>query len=153
MRKQPEQNASLPERIVIFDGVCNLCEFSVRFITQRDSEGRFAFTPAQSPLGTKLLRLHGMETPDLNSVVLVKNGRALERSEAALAIASELDGAWKLLGLFSLVPKGFRDFVYDGIARNRYRWFGKKTHCMLPSPALRARFLENEIPDDAPGDA
>jgi len=143
----------MPERVVIFDGICNLCEFSVRFIAERDTEGRFTFTPAQSPLGKKLLQRHGMEKDALNSVVLVKNGRALDRSTAALAIASELDGAWKLLGCFSLIPKSLRDFLYDVIARNRYRWFGKKNHCMVPSATLRARFLENDVPDDASGGA
>ena len=134
--------SSLPERIVIFDGVCNLCEFSVNFIYERDHKGKFTFTPAQSPLGSKLLQHYQINSDTLDTVVLVKNGRTYTRSSAALEIASELDSPWNFLRFFSVIPLPLRDQVYDIIARNRYRWFGKKDSCMIPTPEIKARFLE-----------
>jgi predicted DCC family thiol-disulfide oxidoreductase YuxK len=137
--------ATLPENIVIFDGVCNLCEFSVNFIFERDSAGQFYFTPAQSPLGASLLKRFGINTSRLDTVVLVRDGQAYTRSAAAIEIASKLDKPWNLLTVFQAVPEPLRDMIYDLIAQNRYRLFGKKDACMLPSEALRKRFLE-EIP-------
>jgi len=133
---------TLPERIVIFDGVCNLCEFSVNFIYQRDIHGKFTFTPAQSPLGSKLLEHYRINTGTLDTVVLVKHNRAYTRSTAALEIASELDIPWNSLQLFSLIPQPLRDQIYDFIAGNRYAWFGKKESCMIPTPEIKSRFLE-----------
>ena len=138
--------SSLPERIVIFDGVCNLCEFSVNFIYERDREEKFTFTPAQSPLGQKLLQQYRINTDSLDTVVLVKNDRAYSKSTAALEIASELDIPWNLLQVFLLLPLPVRDLLYDIIARNRYQWFGRKESCMIPTPKLKARFLE-QMPD------
>ena len=138
-------SATLPENIVIFDGVCNLCEFSVNFIFERDSAGQFYFTPAQSPLGASLLRRFGINTSRLDTVVLVRDGLAFTRSAAAIEIASKLDKPWNLLTVFQAVPEPLRDMIYDQIAQNRYQLFGKKEACMLPSEALRKRFLE-EIP-------
>ena len=137
--------ATLPENIVIFDGVCNLCEFSVNFIFERDSAGQFYFTPAQSPLGASLLKRFGINTSRLDTVVLVRDGLAFTRSAAAIEIASKLDKPWNLLTVFQAVPEPLRDMIYDLIAQNRYQIFGKKEACMLPSEALRKRFLE-EIP-------
>ena len=138
-------SATLPENIVIFDGVCNLCEFSVNFIFERDSAGQFYFTPAQSPLGASLLRRFGINTSRLDTVVLVRDGKAYTRSAAAIEIAARLDMPWNLLTVFKAVPESLRDMLYDLIAQNRYQLFGKKEACMLPSEALRKRFLE-EIP-------
>jgi predicted DCC family thiol-disulfide oxidoreductase YuxK len=138
-------SSTLPENIVIFDGVCNLCEFSVNFIFERDSAGQFYFTPAQSPLGASLLRRFGINTSRLDTVVLVRDGQAYTRSAAAIEIASKLDKPWNLLTVFQAVPEPLRDMIYDLIAQNRYQIFGKKEACMLPSEALRKRFLE-EIP-------
>jgi len=137
--------ATLPENIVIFDGVCNLCEFSVNFIFERDSAGQFYFTPAQSPLGASLLKRFGINTSRLDTVVLVRDGKAYTRSAAAIEIAARLDMPWNLLTVFKAVPESLRDMLYDLIAQNRYQLFGKKEACMLPSEALRKRFLE-EIP-------
>lgn len=139
---------TLPKRIVIFDGICNLCEFSVNFIYERDRDGKFTFTPAQSSLGSKLLQDYKLNDETLDTVVLVKNGRAYTRSSAALEIASELDIPWSFLQLFSVIPQFLRDQVYDAIARNRYRWFGKKESCMIPTPEIKARFLEQPPPFD-----
>ena len=138
-------SATLQENIVIFDGVCNLCEFSVNFIFERDSSGQFYFTPAQSPLGASLLRRFGINTSRLDTVVLVRDGQAYTRSAAAIEIAARLDLPWNLLTVFQAVPEPLRDMIYDLIAQNRYQLFGKKEACMLPSEALRKRFLE-EIP-------
>ncbi len=136
---------SLPKRIVIFDGVCNLCEFSVNFIYERDQKGKFTFTPAQSPLGQELLQNYQINTDKLDTVVLVKNNSAYSRSTAALKIAEELDPPWNSLQIFSLLPLAIRDALYDWIARNRYEWFGKKESCMIPTQELKSRFLE-EVP-------
>lgn len=134
--------AALPENIVIFDGVCNLCEFSVNFIFEHDTAGQFSFTPAQSPLGASLLRHFGINTSRLDTVVLVRGERAFIRSAAAIEIASILDTPWNLLAVFKAVPEPLRDMLYDLIAQNRYQLFGKKEECMLPSEELRRRFLE-----------
>lgn len=136
---------SLPARIVIFDGVCNLCEFSVNFIYERDRKGKFTFTPAQSPLGQKLLQKYQINTDKLDTVVLVKHDRVYSRSTAAFKIAEELDPPWNTLQFFSWLPLAIRDYLYDWIARNRYKWFGKKESCMIPTKELKSRFLE-EVP-------
>lgn len=138
-------SATLPENIVIFDGVCNLCEFSVNFIFEHDAAGQFYFTPAQSPLGSSLLKQFGINTERLDTVVLVRSGQAFTRSTAAIEIAARLDLPWNLLTVFQAVPEPLRDMMYDWIAQNRYQLFGKKDACMLPSEALRKRFIE-EIP-------
>lgn len=133
---------ALPENIVIFDGVCNLCEFSVNFIFEHDTVGHFSFTPAQSPPGASLLKHFGINASRLDTVVLVRGDRAFSRSAAAIEIASRLDMPWNLLTLFQVVPEFLRDVIYDLIAQNRYQLFGKKDQCMLPSEGLRRRFLE-----------
>ena len=137
-----EFSTALPENMVIFDGVCNLCEFSVNFIFEHDSAGQFFFTPAQSPLGASLLRRFGINTSRLDTVVLVRGECAFTRSAAALEIASRLDMPWNLLTVFQAVPEPLRDMIYDLIAQKRYQLFGKKEECMVPSDELRRRFLE-----------
>lgn len=128
--------------VVLFDGVCNLCSASVRFVLRRDPAGRFRFASLQSEAGRELLRRHGLDPDDLHSVVLVEDGRAYTRSDAALRIARGLGGGWPLLGALRAVPRPVRDRVYGLVAANRYRWFGKQDSCMLPTPELRERFLE-----------
>jgi len=127
--------------LVLFDGVCNLCTGSVQFLLKRDPEGRFRFASLQSDAGRRLMAEHGIVADTLGSVVLIEDGRAWRESSAALRIARHLPGAWKLLRLFTAVPRPLRDAVYRWIARNRYRWFGKNESCWLPTPELRARFL------------
>jgi predicted DCC family thiol-disulfide oxidoreductase YuxK len=127
--------------IVLFDGVCNLCSGSVQFILQRDPEGTFRFASLQSAAGRSLMTEHGLDPDALSSVVLIEDGRAWQESSAALRIAWHLPGAWKLLRAFAVIPRPLRDAVYRWIARNRYRWFGKKEACWLPTPELRERFL------------
>jgi predicted DCC family thiol-disulfide oxidoreductase YuxK len=137
-----KSSAALPENIVIFDGVCSLCEFSVNFIFEHDTTGHFFFSPAQSPLGASLLKHFGINTSRLDTVVLVRGDRAFTRSAAAIEIASRLDMPWNLLTVFQAVPELLRDVMYDLIAQNRYQLFGKKDECMLPSEELRRRFLQ-----------
>lgn len=127
--------------VVLFDGVCNLCNGSVQFIIRRDPAGRFRFASLQSEAGQALLRRHGLDPEDLFSVILVEDGRVHSRSDAALRIAGGLSGGWRAAGALRVVPRPLRDLVYGLVARNRYRWFGRRDACMIPTPELRARFL------------
>ena len=126
---------------VLFDGVCDLCNASVLFVIDRDPRGHFRFAPLQEAAAQALLRARGAELPPLSSVVLVEGGRVYTRSTAALRIARRLTGGWRLLYVCLLVPRPIRDAVYDWVARNRYRWFGREEACRVPTPALRRRFL------------
>jgi predicted DCC family thiol-disulfide oxidoreductase YuxK len=127
--------------IVIFDGVCNFCDRSVRFVMNRDRRGRFLFASNQSEAGSALLARFGVEPGSVQSVYLVEGDRIWSKSTAALEIARRLPLPWKLSYAWFVVPKFLRDLVYDWIARNRYRWFGKAESCRLPSEAERAKFL------------
>jgi predicted DCC family thiol-disulfide oxidoreductase YuxK len=129
--------------VVLFDGVCNLCDATVQFIIDRDAAGRFRFAPLQSEAAATLLRARGREVPpgDPDSVLLVEGDAVYSHSDAALRIARRLDGAWPVFYAFVAVPRFVRDAVYRFIARNRYRWFGRVEACRMPTPALRARFL------------
>lgn len=127
--------------IVLFDGVCNLCNGSIQFLIKRDRQAHFRFASLQSGTGQKLQADLGMDPQALDSVILVEGDRWYKESDAALRIARNLPGAWKLLTAFRIVPRPLRDAVYWWIARNRYRWFGKAETCWLPTPELRGRFL------------
>jgi predicted DCC family thiol-disulfide oxidoreductase YuxK len=129
--------------VILFDGVCNLCSASVRFIVERDRGAYFKLAALQSDAGRRLLEEHGVSLPpgDPASILLVEDGEVYDRSSAALRIARHLDGVWKLGWAFIVVPRFLRDAVYGFIAKRRYRWFGKKDACMVPTPELRARFL------------
>lgn len=126
---------------ILFDGVCNLCNGSVQFILRRDPQARFRFASLQSEAGRRLVTEQGLDPEVLNSVILIEDGRVYRESTAALRIARHMSGAWKLLRVLVLIPRPIRDAVYRLIARNRYRWFGKSETCWLPTPELRARFL------------
>lgn len=129
------------KRLVLFDGVCNLCNGSVQFIIKRDKHARFQFASLQSDEGQAQLKQLQIPTTSFESIVLIKNGKVFQRSDAALEIARELDGAWKVFYGFKIIPRFLRDFIYNWIARNRYRFFGRQDECMIPTPDLRARFL------------
>jgi len=126
---------------ILFDGVCNLCNRSVRFVVARDPNERFAFAPLQSGKGRELLTRVGLAADALTSIVLVEEDRAFEKSDAVLRILAGLSGLWPLLSLLRVVPRKLRDAVYDWIAANRYRWFGQCAECPLPTPEQRRRFL------------
>jgi predicted DCC family thiol-disulfide oxidoreductase YuxK len=128
------------QSIILFDGVCNLCNSAVQFIIKLDKKNYFSFASLQSLQGQKILSQFNLPVNDLNSFVLIENGKAYTRSTGALRVAKKLDGLWPLLYGFIIIPKIIRDGVYKWIAANRYKWFGKKKECMLP-PAIRARFL------------
>ena len=128
--------------IILFDGVCVLCESSVRFIIKRDKAGLFKFAAAQSDAGRQLQSDLGLDAMASETMILVKNGKTYDKSDAALEIARSLSGPWRLLALFEIIPRCLRDPVYNNIARRRYRWFGKKDTCMIPDDSFRQRFLE-----------
>jgi predicted DCC family thiol-disulfide oxidoreductase YuxK len=139
--------------VVLFDGVCNFCDASVNFIIERDPNAYFKFAPLQSEEGQRLANTYGFasataesdgETSDLipiDSVILVENEKAYTHSTAALKILKRLGAPWSWLYVFLVVPKSLRDWAYKLFARYRYRMFGRKDQCMLPSPEVRARFL------------
>ncbi|MEO6593178.1 MAG: DCC1-like thiol-disulfide oxidoreductase family protein [Planctomycetota bacterium] len=129
--------------LVLFDGDCNLCHGAVQFILQRDAKQRFRFASLQSAAGRAALAATGLVGAVPDSIVLVQGGKARVKSGAALAIARGLRLPWPLVSVFWLVPFPLRDWVYDWVARNRYRWFGKRDECWVPTPALRARFLDS----------
>jgi len=127
--------------IILFDGVCNVCNGSVQFVIKRDKKNNFRFASLQSQEGQKLLARYNLPASDFNSFVLIENERVYIKSEGALKVAKKLSGLWPLLYGFIIVPKFLRDGVYNLIARNRYKWFGKKDSCMIPTPEIRAKFL------------
>jgi predicted DCC family thiol-disulfide oxidoreductase YuxK len=127
--------------VILFDGVCNLCNASVQFVIERDPTANFRFAALQSDFGQEILAKNAVNTEGGDSVILVENGQVYDRSTAALLIAKRLSGGIKLLSVFLIVPKPIRDFFYKIIARNRYRWFGKQETCWLPTKELKARFL------------
>lgn len=128
--------------VVLFDGVCNLCNGSVRFIARRDRPGRIAFAPLGSPAAERVLSGAGFDRAALpDSLVLVRHGRAYTCSGAALRIAGLLRWPWPALTVLLAIPWPLRDWLYRWVARNRYRWFGRREACMMPTPELRSRFL------------
>jgi predicted DCC family thiol-disulfide oxidoreductase YuxK len=128
--------------IILFDGVCNLCNASIDFVLERDPKAHFRFASLQGEAGRALLRLHSIPADDMNSVVLVENNRTYTRSTAALRIARILTFPWPLLSVFLFLPAQVRDLFYDLVAQNRYRWFGQRETCRMPTPELKARFLD-----------
>ncbi|AKQ46908.1 hypothetical protein TH63_16745 [Rufibacter radiotolerans] len=126
---------------ILFDGVCNLCNGFVQFVITHDPKGHFKFASLQSEVGQEVLKAYGLPTTHFQSVLLLENGQLYSRSTAALRVVRHLSGAWSLLYGFTLVPRFLRDPAYDFVSRNRYRWFGQRESCMLPTPDLKARFL------------
>jgi hypothetical protein len=131
--------------IILFDGVCNLCNGTVQFIVKRDRAARFRFASLQGAAARRVCAEAGIAAPDArepDSIIVLADGRALERSDAVLAIAARLPFPWPLLGAFRVLPQGLRDLAYRFVARRRYRWFGRRESCMVPTPALRDRFID-----------
>ena len=129
--------------VLFFDGECNLCNSSVQFIIKRDKKKQFLFAPLQSERGKAAIAdmlQYMKQVPD--SVILYYNGKYYTQSAAALYIARLLGGGWQLLYAGMILPRFARDAVYELIARNRYKWFGKRNECMIPTPELKARFLQ-----------
>jgi predicted DCC family thiol-disulfide oxidoreductase YuxK len=130
------------EHVVLFDGVCNLCNGFVQFIIERDPKALFRFGALQSAEAADLLRESTVRPEDLSTVIYIRKGRVLTRSTAALYVLKDLGGPWSLCFVFIIVPPFIRNGVYGWVARNRYKWFGQRESCMLPTPELRARFLD-----------
>ena len=130
------------KKIVLFDGVCNLCNRSVQFIIKRDKKKKFRFASLQGKAGQDLLKRFNLQADDLNSFVLIEGDKMYTRSGGALRMLRELGSGWKLFYAFMLVPRFIRDAVYNWVARNRYKWYGKREECMIPTAELKERFLD-----------
>jgi len=128
--------------IILFDGVCNLCNSAINFVILRDPNNRFLFAPLQSASGEALVKKYHIDTSQVDSIILIKNNTAYSKSTAALKIAQSLSGLWPLFTLFIIIPPFIRNWVYDFVARNRYQWYGKKEACMIPTPELKSKFLD-----------
>jgi len=133
----------IPEnkKVILFDGVCNLCNGSVVFIIKRDKKDVFRFAAIQSEEGQKLIKKHQIDTTKVDSILLLDGDNFDVKSTAALKIARHLKGGYPLLYGFIILPAFLRNWVYDIIARYRYNWFGKKDSCMIPTPELKGKFL------------
>ncbi len=130
--------------IVLFDGVCNLCNSAVQFIIKRDKKNIFLFSALQSQATEQLLQQQGIKlnnTKQPESIIVLSKGKCYDKSSAALIIAKHLGLFWSLMQVFWIIPKPLRDAVYMFISRNRYKWFGKQESCMIPTPELKAKFI------------
>jgi len=130
------------ERTILFDGVCNLCSGWVQFVSKRDPNKKFNFSSLQSEYSAKRLKELNYQGTELSSIIYIKEGKVYSQSTAVLNIVSELSWGWPLLYVFIIVPKFIRDFVYDFVARNRYRWFGEKDVCEIPDKVDPSVFIE-----------
>ncbi len=127
--------------IILFDGVCNFCNSSVNYVIDHDPTGYFKFAALQSEAGEKLKEKFGIDSFETDSVILVENDKAFVRSAAALKVARKLKGPASFLYVFTIIPRPIRDLLYDQFAKRRYKFFGERDACMMPTPELRARFL------------
>lgn len=132
------------KQLILFDGVCNLCNSSVLYVIKRDKRNKFLFAPLQSKIGETIIKEFNIDTTETDSIILYnpENQKIYSKSTAALHIAKSLNSLVKLLAIFFIIPSFIRNWVYDFIARNRYRWYGKKDACMIPTPELKAKFLD-----------
>ena len=131
----------MQQSIIFFDGVCNLCTNSVKFVIKRDKKDAFRFAPLQSDAAHQYLGPFGLSLGELNTIILLEDNKVYQRSAAALRIARKLGGGWPLLYGFMIFPAFIRDFVYNQIAKRRYRIWGKQDSCIVPTPELKAKFL------------
>lgn len=127
--------------LILFDGVCNFCNFWVNFIIDHDEKQNFKFASLQSNIAQNILKRNNLDLLKMDSIVLLINEKAYFKSSAALQIAKKLDGYWKLIHVLSIIPLPVRDMIYDFIARNRYKWFGSRTSCRIPKEEEKERFL------------
>ncbi|MFV0305185.1 MAG: thiol-disulfide oxidoreductase DCC family protein [Moheibacter sp.] len=129
------------QKIILFDGVCNLCNATVQRIIENDNRNMFKFSSLQSEFGQQFLKTNKLPQSEFDSIILLDNTKYYTKSDAALHIGKELKGIYKISKLVLILPKFIRDFAYDIIAKNRYKWFGKKESCWLPTPELQEKFL------------
>jgi predicted DCC family thiol-disulfide oxidoreductase YuxK len=136
-------NTESKHKVILFDGVCNLCNSFVNFVIRNDKKEVFKFAPIQSDFGEIALKKHRINSKDTDSIILIDDDNYYIKSSAALYIAKELSGAYPLLFCFMIVPKFIRNWIYDLVAKNRYKWFGKKVSCMIPTPELKDKFYSS----------
>jgi predicted DCC family thiol-disulfide oxidoreductase YuxK len=137
------KNLPKHKKLILFDGFCNLCNASVLYVIKRDKNNVFMFSPLQSNIGKQLIEKHDINLSLTDSILLYESGQGISyKSTAALKIASKLTFPTNLLSIFLIVPSLFRDWVYDYIAKNRYKWYGKKDACMVPTQELKDKFLD-----------
>lgn len=130
------------KQLVLFDGVCNLCDASVQYIIKHDKNDIFLFTALQSEVGQQIIKEFNIDTNKIDSIILYSNEHGISyKSTAALKIASKLGFPRNMLSVFLIIPTIIRSWVYDYIAKNRYKWYGKKEECMIPTPDLKSKFL------------
>lgn len=139
-----KQNIPKNKQLILFDGVCNLCNSSVLFVIKRDKKNNFLFAPLQSDVGKTILDQFKVDTDKTDSILLYNpETNTLDyKSSAAILVAKHLNLPYNLMSIFFIVPAFIRNWVYDYIAKNRYKWFGKKEACMIPTPDLKSKFLE-----------
>lgn len=131
------------KKIILFDGVCNLCNASINFVIKRDKKDLFRYASLQSEVGQKLISERNIDIKNIDSILLIDPSVAYyHKSTAALHIAKQLSGFYPFLSVLIILPRFFRDWIYDIVARNRYKWFGKKESCMIPTPELKALFID-----------
>lgn len=133
----------IPDKpVILFDGICNYCNGVVNFIIRQDKKKVFLFATLQSNFGQNILKENNLPLDVFETFLLIDNGKLYKKSTAGLKLYNKLPWYWKWTQIFWIVPKFFRDWVYNIIAKNRYKWFGKKEKCMVPTAELRARFLD-----------
>ncbi|MDC3414325.1 thiol-disulfide oxidoreductase DCC family protein [Aquibacillus sp. 3ASR75-11] len=127
--------------IILFDGMCNLCNGSIQFILKRDPKQHFVFASLQSEAGKRMINEYGIPE-NTDTFILIEHGKWYSKSSAALEVCRNLKGLWKLLVVLRLIPRPLRDSIYTIVAKNRYKWFGSRDHCMIPTPENKNRFIE-----------
>lgn len=141
----PAPAADLPDGLLLFDGYCHVCSGAVRFFLPRDPAQQFTYVPCQSPWGYEIMARFGIDRDFAESFAFVDQGRILFKSDAGIAAMRRLP-SWRWFALFHFIPRAVRDWAYDVLAQNRYKWFGKRDQCMVLPPGMRARFL-TEAPE------
>lgn len=133
---------NVQQNIILYDGVCGLCNGLVQFLLPRDKEGKYVFASLQSTVGIEIQKKYHLNPDDLSSVIFIEKGNMFQKSTAGIKILAGLGGFWRLCSILGYLPKGLRDFFYDIIAKNRYKWFGKHDSCMMMLPEYKSRFLD-----------
>ncbi len=130
------------QSLILFDGICNFCSYWVQFVMKRDPGKRFRFATLQSAVGQRTFNEIGLPREELKTMILVDGSKRYFKSTAALHIVKKIGGLWAILFIFIIVPAPIRDLLYNVVAKNRYRWFGKREACFVPAPDMKERFLE-----------
>ncbi|TXG39651.1 thiol-disulfide oxidoreductase DCC family protein [Seonamhaeicola maritimus] len=135
-------NVPKSKKLILFDGVCNLCNNSVQYVIKHDKKNMFLFAPLQSKIGEEIIQAYNIDTSKIDSILLYTPEKGINhKSTAALKIAHQLGFPRNLMGIFFIIPPFIRNWIYDYVAKNRYKWYGKKEACMIPTPELKSKFL------------